>query len=73
MIIHSIMPIEQIFDGFDTEQSDIEEVTVNGLIMQVQSINSRQARIVRLMSSNPQDYLNPAYAPGQIIQMHPSL
>jgi hypothetical protein len=71
--IYSIMPDEQIFAGMDEMQDPVEEINLHGMIMQVQPINERQARIVRLISPNPQDYLNPAYAPGEVIHYQPSL
>ncbi len=70
MIIHSIVPIEQIFEGFDQIRDELEEIQMDGLIIQVLPINSRQAKIVRLISPNPHDYLNPKYAPGEMIDYH---
>lgn len=73
MIMYSVIPLEQIFEGIENETSTLEEINIHGMIMEVQPIDSRQARIVRLISPNPQDYLNPAFAPGQIIYYTPSM
>lgn len=72
MIMYSIVPSEQIFEGIDNEQEPIEEISISGILMQVQPISSRQAKIVRIISPNPQDFLNPAYAPGEMIHYNPS-
>jgi hypothetical protein len=72
MIMYSIVSNEQIFEGIDNEQTEIEEVNIDGVMMQVQAINSRQAKIIRLISPNPQDYLNPSFMPGQLIHYKPS-
>jgi hypothetical protein len=73
MIIYSAMPLELILEGIEEERQPYHEMQVNGMVMQVEPINSYEARIVRLISPNPQDYLNPAYAPGQIVRFAPSI
>lgn len=70
MIMYSIVPLEDIFEGIENNEPN-QEIELNGVIMQVQPMNSYQAKVVRLISPNPQDYLNPAYSPGQIISFHP--
>jgi hypothetical protein len=73
MIHYSVVPEEQIFEGMDDFKPQYEEIRINGCIMQVQQLNGHEAQIVRLISPNPQDYLNPAYAPGQTIKFSPFL
>lgn len=68
MIIYSPVPLEQIFAGIEDEVKPLKEMHVDGLIMQVEQVNESEARIVRLISPNPQDYLNPKYTPGQLIK-----
>jgi hypothetical protein len=72
MIIYSIIPLEQIVEGIEKETDDLCEINMNGVQMQVKMINEQQAQIVRLISPNPQDFLNASYAPGSIIQFHPA-
>lgn len=73
MILYSCMPEEVVFEGLYQEQSRPSEVVVNGLLMEVQPVSTTQARIVRLLCPDPQQYLNPAYAPGQLIELRPTL
>jgi len=40
--------------------------------MQVEAVDARRVRIVRLFSPDPQDYLNPHYTPGTIIAFAPN-
>ncbi|NDI33330.1 YlzJ-like family protein [Chengkuizengella sediminis] len=70
MIMYSIVPLDDIFDGIENNEPN-QEIELNGVIMQVQPMNAYQAKVVRLISPNPQDYLNPAYSPGQIIYFQP--
>jgi hypothetical protein len=71
--IYSPMPPEKIYAGMQKDAEPFQEILVNGVIMQIQPINPTQAKIVRIISPNPQDYLNPAYAPGQVIRFNPDL
>lgn len=72
MIVYTPVPLEQVFEGIEDQVKPLKEMNVNGLIMQVEQLNEYEARIVRLISPNPQDYLNPKYAPGQTIQLVPT-
>jgi hypothetical protein len=65
--------MEVIFAGMETQTYDYYELTVDGITMQVEKVGLNQAKIVRLLSCRPDDYLNAAYTPGTMIQFHPSL
>lgn len=69
MIMYTPVPLEQVFDGIEEKVKPLMEMHLNGLMMQVEQVNESEARIVRLISPNPQDYLNPKYAPGQLIKL----
>ncbi|BAU27904.1 YlzJ-like protein [Aneurinibacillus soli] len=71
MIIYSAMPLELIFQNDSPESYENTEVQLNGLTMLVQPCGVNEARIVRLISPNPYDYMNPSYAPGQKIYFRP--
>lgn len=73
MTLYTPYPIEEVLKGQDQEQAPIEEIQLNGLLFQVRRFDQQHAVIERLISSNPQDYLNPKYAPGQVIALKPSL
>ncbi|WP_274361403.1 YlzJ-like family protein [Paenibacillus thermotolerans] len=72
MILYTPMPLEQIFQGIEDIAAP-QEITLNGVTMQVEVLSASQARIVRLISPNPDDYMNESYAPGSIIQFTPSV
>lgn len=73
MIIYSPMPLETVFEGIAEMKSDLREIRWNGVVMQVKMLEDSRAQVVRLISPNPQDYMNPVYAPGNIIQFLPNL
>lgn len=72
MIIYSTMPAEIIFENFDQmEKTEVREVKMGGITMLVEPTGAYEGKIVRLISPDPQDYLNPSYAPGQTIYFRP--
>lgn len=73
MIFYSCMPDDIVFDGWERVPNSTAEITVNGILMQVEPIAPSQARIVRLLSTDPRHFLNQAYAPGQLIAFSPAL
>jgi hypothetical protein len=72
MTIHSIIPLEVIFAGMEQQTFDYLDVIIEGVSMQVERVGVNQAKIIRLHSCRPVDFLNPAYAPGTIIFYQPS-
>ncbi|MEW9697660.1 YlzJ-like family protein [Paenibacillus sp. SI8] len=71
MIHYSVIPMEDIFQGMDTYVPNYLEISHQGVMMQIEPISGYQARIVRLFSCNPQDYLKEQYAPGTVIAYSP--
>ncbi|SDY48382.1 YlzJ-like family protein [Thermoactinomyces sp. DSM 45892] len=54
-------------------QPHFQECTINGIQMVIEILPSGKAQINRLLSPNPQDYLNPKYQPGTELTLHPML
>lgn len=72
MIIYSVMPMEMIMKNLDSTEYHYQEAEIEGVKMLVEPVpHSTEVKIVRLMSPNPQDYLNPKYMPGQTIHFRP--
>jgi hypothetical protein len=65
--------MEVVFAGMDSQTYDYYELTVDGVTLQVEKVGLNQAKIVRLLSCKPDDYLNAAYMPGTMIQFSPRL
>lgn len=72
MIIYTCMPLELVFDGYEQFAPKYEEINYNGVQMVIEPCGSFQGKVVRLISSNPQDYLNPNYSPGAVIHFRSS-
>lgn len=67
-MLYTIVPQDQIF--YEDEPSiGSREVNVGGAIMQVQTMEDGFGKITRVISTNPQDYLNPQFQPGTTISL----
>ncbi len=73
MTLYSIVPEDQVLAGLDDMKSVTQHIEMNGITMEVEPLNAQQAKIVRIYSSNVQDYLNPNHTPGQIINFLPTV
>lgn len=75
MIIYSTMPPELVFANMDQiEKQQVKEIDMGGgVTMMVEPVSSSEGRVIRLISPNPQDYLNPRFAPGQTISFRPEI
>ncbi|HHY71057.1 MAG TPA: hypothetical protein GX519_05280 [Thermoanaerobacterales bacterium] len=66
MLLYTSMPLEIVLEGMD-KKYEYKEINVDGVKLVVESVGINQSKIVRLLSSNPQDFLNPNFSPGKII------
>lgn len=71
MIIYSPVPIETIFDGYDQMKLNYKELQMGHVTMVVEQISNAEGKIVRVISPDPQDYLNPSYQPGTTLSFRP--
>ncbi len=68
MMLWTIYPPEVVFRTEETPPRQ-EEVAVGGRIFLVSRTEGGQHQIERLISTDPADYLNPLWQPGQILMM----
>lgn len=73
MIHYTPLPLEDVFAGWDRSPKALRQIVVDGITMQVEPINEQEAKIVRIISSDPKHYLDPTLAPGQLISFTPTL
>ncbi|PWA13561.1 hypothetical protein DCC39_01315 [Pueribacillus theae] len=70
MIHYTIMPYEAVFSTQE-EKSNERIVQLNNVQLVVQPKDDKW-EIIRLISTDPNDYLNTSYQPGQMISFKPS-
>ena len=72
MIIWSIVPIDMVLS--DTAPSSAyEEIECSGMKCLVEKIGHTQCRVVRLLTTDPCDYLRTELQPGTILTYEPML
>ncbi|SHJ56777.1 YlzJ-like protein [Anaerobranca californiensis DSM 14826] len=71
MLLYTIVPIEQIFPS-EINNLQYQEIDLGvGKKIIIEKINDSQCKIVRLISTDSNDYLNPQFQPGSIINLYP--
>jgi len=60
------MPLEMVLEGMD-KKYEFKEIEIDGVKLVIEPISINQGKIVQLLSSNPQDFLNPNFSPGKIV------
>jgi hypothetical protein len=69
MIFDTIAPIHRVFDGLEDSREYIE-VSWGGCLLLVEPLeNGREGQLVRLISSDPADFLRLDLAPGTIVPL----
>ncbi|WP_175638898.1 YlzJ-like family protein [Metabacillus schmidteae] len=73
MIYYTMMPEELMFPTVDRDYEKQSIVELNGVQLLVQQTENAQFEIIRVMSSDPQHYLDSQLCPGQKITMSLSI
>ncbi|NLJ80724.1 MAG: hypothetical protein GX335_06855 [Firmicutes bacterium] len=67
-MLYTVVASEDIWEGVEKEPAPTVEMSLAGVIMQLEPLGDFQAKIVRIVSTNPQDYLLASYQPGTIVR-----
>ena len=60
------MPLEIVLKGID-KKSNYKEINFQNFKLVVEPLDVNKGKIVQLLSSDPQDFLNPSLSPGNTI------
>jgi hypothetical protein len=71
-VLWSIVPMEQVMEGFvvETAVAPRMEMSVAGRLLQVVPLANGLGRVERLISADPQDYLDSRWQPGAVVSLH---
>ena len=69
MIFWTVASLEDVFSGYPEHAASFKEITRGSITMVVEPTENGYGKIVRLISPNCYDYLNPNLAPGMTIQL----
>jgi len=67
MILYTMMPHELIFPSEPEVESRQKMITYQGVPLIVEQMDQENFQVIRIMSTNPQDYLNEQICPGMKI------
>lgn len=72
MILYTIYDPSVIFENIDyynpqNTKTSFSEIEIHGVKVQVVQMGNEEARIERILSTNPSHYLDPRLQPGRII------
>ncbi len=69
MILYTMMPLEQVFPASEEETMNQVMIAYNGIPMIAEWTESQEYRVVRILSTNPNHYLEPSCMPGSKISL----
>lgn len=64
MILYTPIPLEQVLEGHDKPIVNPLEITIEGKQLLVEPVGQGEGRVVRLLSTDPADYLDGRFLPG---------
>ncbi|HHV93257.1 MAG TPA: hypothetical protein GXX47_01830 [Firmicutes bacterium] len=67
----TIVPPEVIWEGAEEKPKDLMELNWQGVQVLVEPLEFGRGRIVKLLSTDPRDYLKPELAPGSVVSLLP--
>ncbi|HHY13747.1 MAG: hypothetical protein GX977_14720 [Firmicutes bacterium] len=70
MIHYVALPIELVVENMGKIDYQFTEVEIDGIKMILEPMDFNKGKIVRIISSDPNDFINPSYQPGQTINLH---
>lgn len=63
VLLYTVLPLEQVLEGIEVVRP-YREIVVRGVPALAEEIETGRGRLVRLLSTDPFDYLLPELAPG---------
>lgn len=72
-VLYTPLAPEVVLAGMDQEIVPYQELSVGGVKMLVEQAGPNQCRVVRLLSTNPQDYLRAEFQPGTMMNFVPEM
>ncbi|MGI6128881.1 MAG: YlzJ-like family protein [bacterium] len=69
--LYTPLPLELVLAGNEEFSPSYEEISVRGRKVLVEKKDSTHASVVRVISTNPSDYLDPTLFPGAVVTFDP--
>jgi hypothetical protein len=69
MILYTMMPHDQIFPPSGEETGNQVMITYNGIPVMAEWAENHEYRVIRVMSTDPNHYMDPSCMPGSKISL----
>lgn len=69
MIFHTILPVDDVFQGFEEEERILVEAEIGGAKLLVEPLGDGRGRVERVLSTDPAHYLDVRFQPGGVIPL----
>lgn len=68
MILWTVLPLDQVMAGYDNQiYPEYETDQIAGIPVLMEKVGEGKKKVVRIISSNPDHYLNRSVYPGLVI------
>jgi len=67
VLLYTVVPLEEVLEGFEQEPEPTIQLSLGALTVEAEFIGGFQARVVRVLSTDPRHFLEPSVQPGAII------
>jgi hypothetical protein len=68
MLFYTIVPLEELLVDLDKERQFLT-ISREGILLQVEPIDGARGSVIRTLSGNPQDFLDPRWQPGAVVNL----
>ena len=70
MFLYTVVPIEEVMKSEADEVKEVELIYLQAGsgCLAVEMMKDGSGKIVNLISSDPNDYMNPSWAPGNVVK-----
>ncbi|HHT72706.1 MAG TPA: hypothetical protein GX008_03230 [Firmicutes bacterium] len=67
-MLYTVIPVEDVLEGWEVDPPQTVDVMVGGVLLQVEPLSQFAGRVERVISSDPQVYLDPQFQPGSVLR-----
>lgn len=67
-MLYTIVPLAQVLEGLEEDPAPTLQLEGEGMTLEVEPLSRFQARVVRVVSTDPRHYLDPRYQPGTVLK-----
>lgn len=74
MIIYTPVQLELVFDGMEESKfNPLREDLIDGVPVLVEDVGGGRGKVIRVLSTDPLDYLRPEIAPGALVLLNQNM